>query len=250
MPSVMFTTANGFANYWSGNLGGESIDLVLLGINLSNKEIETFRGHESTVRKLSLQRSFGFQKEGNERLFWTLIGNCSNLIHLHIDIKSVFFMDNLHWCCYRPPICQSLESLILGFCKVSEKAIALLAAAIEKGSVLREFGISSWEVKDADITPIILGDNSLEKFSLRYYDLGEAEVGALLLATRKRNQWKQLILRLYTPVHGFNLNIFTCSLRVASKSSAKIHLHSVTKPASLSEILNLKQMAFGDRVKF
>ena len=159
-------------------------------------------------------------------------------------------MDNLHWCCYRPPICQSLQSLILGFCKVGEKAMALLAAAIEKGSVLREFGISSWDVNDADITRVILGENNLEKFSLKCYYLGEREVVAFLLAAQKHNKWKKLILRLYTPGHGFNLNIFTCSLRVASKSSAKIRLHCATKPANVSEIMNLKQIVFGDRVKF
>ena len=62
---------------------------------------------------------------------------------------------------------QFVNTLILGFCKEGEKFITLLAAAIEEGSVLTEFGISSRKVYDTNITPIILGKNKLEKFWLR-----------------------------------------------------------------------------------
>ena len=161
-------------------------------------------------------------------------------------------MNHLHWFCYRPPVSHSLKTLLLGFCTVREKAMALLAAAIERGSVLTEFDISSWSVDDADITRIILGENRLEKFLLHCYDLGETEIGAFLLAARKRNQWQHLNLGLYTPGNGFNLNTFTWSLRVASKSPGRIRFYSNGggKPPDIFELMNLKQIAFGDRVKF
>ena len=128
--------------------------------------------------------------------------------------------------------------------------MALLAAAIEKGSVLTEFGIFFWSVDDADITRIILGKNRLEKLSLYCYDLGETEGGTFWLAARKRNGWKHLLLGLYTPGHGFNLNVLTWSPRVASEPPARIGLCCGVKPPDISKLMKLKGMAFGDRVKF
>ena len=250
MVTVTLNTADSFVNYWSRNLPGNKIDLDLYGLRLSTKHIESFRGHEPRVRNLSLQGAFKFEREANARLFWTLICNCSSLLELSVRTRFIYFMDHLHWCCYRPPICQSLKSLIIGYCRLSDKAMALLAAAIEKGSVLSEFGISSWRVGDADITPIIFGDNRLEKFSLRYYDLGAAEVGAFFLSAKRHNNWKHLILNTYTLGYGFNLNIFTSSLRVASKSPAKIDFGRVARPASISKVIDLKEIIFGDRVAF
>ena len=133
-------------------------------------------------------------------------------------------MERLHWCCFRLPICRSLKSLILGHCKVGERAMTLLAAAIQQESALSEFAISFREVKDADTTRIILGKNRLEKFWPLYYRLRETEVGAFLLAARKRNLWKHFVLGLNTYGHDTYLKVLTWILQVASKSPAEIRL--------------------------
>ena len=76
------------------------------------------------------------------------------------------------------------------------------------------------------------------------YDLGEKELGAFVY-----NRWQHLILRLYTRYYRISLNVFKRSLRVASKSPAKIDLYGVAKHADISKLKDLKQVAFGDSVK-
>ena len=249
---VAFTigTAENFVYYWSRNLPRHRNSLILSGLRLSAKHIESFRGHEPTVTMLNIQNPYICQEEEDEKLLLTLVCNCSRLLELSLRSRNDFLVDHVYWCCYRPPIFKSLKTLILGFCTVGKRVMALLAAAMEKGSALTEFGISSWNLNDADITGIILGENNLQKFSLPFYDLGVEEAVAFVLAAREPNKWKHLILRPYTPDRNFDVKIFTWGLRVASKSSTKVSLHRFSDPKNISRLMELRRVAFGDRVKF
>ena len=112
MPPVTLATAESFVDYWSRNHGGDNINLIFRRLALSSEHIESFRGHESRVAKLTFRGSFICHKKVNGILFWRLLCNCSSLISLDMGWSSKFFMDHFHWCCYRPSICQSLKSLI------------------------------------------------------------------------------------------------------------------------------------------
>ena len=210
---VSFNRAKDFAAYWSSSRVANNIHLCLSFCGLRSRHIARFRGHESKVKALTLLSAEMCHTEADARLLWTLICNGSRLETLYVYSSHSFIMRHLHWCCYRPPICESLRSIAFVYCKINERTMAKLANAMEQANVLTSFQISTGSVDDADITRWILGDNQLHTLLLARHSLNKVESLALLKAAPKKSWWK-----LFQPVQSFFSVLVSCFRQTCSNS--------------------------------
>ena len=234
---VTLERADDFAAYWSSSRVANDIDLILTCRGLRSRHIALFRGHESKLSRLTLVRKGVCQRETDERLLWTLICNCSKLEHLTVSSRNKFITNHIFWCCYRPPVSESLTSMFFdSYCKMDEIIMRLLARAVEKASVLTSFKIHSSCAYDTDITRLILGDNQLQTISLAVYCFNETEASALLLSAQKKSKWKLLRLRPKSFGAMDDLKLFIRFLQVASKSSAQLEIFESSRLPNKPEL--------------
>ena len=247
---LSFNRAKDFAAYWSSSRVANNIHLSLSFCRLRSRHIARFRGHESKVKALTLLSADMCHTEADARLLWTLICNGSRLETIHIYSGHMFIMRHLHWCCYRPPICESLTSIVFVYCKIDERTMAKFAKAMEQASVLTTFQIFTNNVDDADITRLILGNNQLENLFLSRHHLNEVESLALLMAAPKKSWWKLLSLSSYNTMVMDRFKLFRRCLQATSRSSATVTIFDNCNLLGFSECKQLAAVAFHGRVSF